>query len=79
MSKSIKVKIEVILTSDLLTTGELELGKEIKLDKYDVIVSVNRLPFYKGKLKNEDNLLLCKIISVFESEEALNQKEKYLL
>ncbi|WP_457625964.1 hypothetical protein [Persephonella sp.] len=79
MSKDIKVEIEVILTSDLLTTKELKSGGEISLNKYSTVVSVNRIPFYRGKLKNEENLILCRIISVFEPDEAVKYKEKYLI
>ncbi|WP_293443291.1 hypothetical protein [Persephonella sp.] len=79
MSKNIKVDLEVVITSDSLYTTDLILDKEIILEDYNVFVTVNRAPFYKAKIKKEDNLLLCKITSILEPEESVKIKEKYLI
>lgn len=79
MGKNIKVYLEVILTSDSLRTTDLALDKEVSLEDYNIFISVNRVPFYKAKIKKEDNLTLCKITSVLEPEESIKIKEKYLV
>ncbi len=79
MGKNIKVNLEVILTSDSLYTTDLILDKEFSLEDYNIYVSVNRVPFYKAKIKKEENLTLCKITSILEPEDSIKIKEKYLI
>lgn len=79
LSKNIKVDLEVVITSDSLYTTDLYLNKEFSLDDYNTFVIVNRIPFYKAKIKKENNLILCKITSILEPEESIKIKEKYLI
>ncbi len=79
LSKNIKVDLEVVITSDSLYTTDLYLNKEFSLDGYNTFVIVKRIPFYKAKIKKENNLILCKITSILEPEESIKIKEKYLI
>ncbi|WP_456465992.1 hypothetical protein [Persephonella sp.] len=79
MNKNIKINLEVILVSETLNTDDLIVDSEISLNGNNVYVVVNKVPFYRAKIIKENSLILCKIISILDSEDAVKIKDKYLI
>jgi len=79
LEKSIRVNLEVFLVSDNLRTGSIKSDMEIQIDNPFVYVAVNRIPFYRAKLKSEGGLSFCRITGILDTEESLQIKEKYLI
>ncbi len=79
LEKNIKVNLEVLLVSENLRTGSLKSDMEIQIDNPAVYVTVNRIPFFRAKLKSEGGLNLCRITGILDTDESLQTKEKYLI
>ncbi|NPA13010.1 MAG: hypothetical protein GXO45_03370 [Aquificae bacterium] len=79
MDKDIKVDLEVLILADGIDTNSLQEGEELTLEDFSTCLSVNRIPFYKGRIKKENSLLLCRITKILNKNQSLDLKEKYLI
>jgi len=79
LEKNIKVNLEIFITLDGFKTTDLKPDMEIKLEDPAALVCVNRLPFYTGRIKTDENLILCRISRILDVDDAVFLKEKYLI
>ncbi|NPA57871.1 MAG: hypothetical protein GXN94_01110 [Aquificae bacterium] len=79
MAGNIKVNLEVFLTLEELDANRLKPGMEIEIGDPALLVSVNRLPFYEGKLKRDGQLVLCRISRILDTATSMSLKEKFFI
>ncbi len=82
LDSNIEVELEFLITSDSLnldTLRDLQENDEIEITNPQYIITVNKLPFYIPKIKEENGLIIGKILKILEPSDALKYKEKYLL
>lgn len=75
---------DVVLDFEIFLTGNIDLElikneKEIILEQYEIYGTVNRIPFYRIKLKSDSGLVLGKILKIMEQDEAVSKKEQLMI
>ncbi|WP_029522458.1 hypothetical protein [Persephonella sp. KM09-Lau-8] len=82
LDSNIEVELEFLITSEDLnldTLKNLQENDEIEITNPQYIIAINKLPFYIPKIKEENGLIIGKILKILEPSDALKYKEKYLI
>ncbi|WP_029521566.1 hypothetical protein [Persephonella sp. IF05-L8] len=79
---NIEVELEFFIISENLNLDilkNLKEKEEIEITNPQYIVAINKLPFYVPKIKEDNGLIIGKILKILEPSDALKYKEKYMI
>jgi len=79
LEKEIYLSLDVILGSEELYLNQLSEGSEFEIHNQEFVITVNNVPYYKGKLIKKDGVSIIKILKIFSDRESSNVSEKYYL
>ncbi len=78
MKDDIYLDLEIFIGLSKVNIKKLKDLKKLDFSDFDLFITVNRTPFFKGRIIKKDNISIVKIIKILSEREMEKIKEKYL-
>ncbi len=79
LDKDIFLDLEVFIGEETLDIDSIRKEKEIILKNPELFITINNVPYYRGKLKVDKDISVIKITKILSPRESDKIKEKYHL
>ena len=78
MKDDVYLELEILIGLSEVDIEKLKNLKKIDFSDFDLFITVNRTPSFRGRIIKKDSISIVKIIKILSEREMEKIKEKYL-